>query len=143
MCTIFQQSLQKKYPHISIETLNDLLSVSAKDHQYKHADEKARSDTERRLQSYLLQDIPKQEHDPARRRPDRERMKVVIIGETGSGKSSVSNTLLQKNTFSTSSSATPETTKEQVSTSANNEFLVVDTPGSWTPPKQVSQGSQF
>ena len=128
--------LSRDYPCIPVDQLNDLKEIGASDEQYKRVNANCKKNTDKELSEYLLDEIP----GAVRRELNWPFMTVAVIGASGSGKSSTGNTLLQDKKFKESSSATSETVREQACKSESEPTLtVVDTPGSWELPKQVSK----
>ena len=128
--------LKKKYPCIPEERLTDLKEIAASDEQFERVNANYKKNTDEELSGYLLE---KRSDVEGSSRPS---MVVAVIGASGSGKSATGNTLLQAKKFKESSSATSETVTEQSYISTREPTLtVIDTPGTWKLPKEVSSTS--
>ena len=122
-----------EYSCIPGDQLNDLSEIGASDEQYKRVNANCKRTTDKELSGYLLEKL-RDAHDSSR-----PSLTVAVIGASGSGKSTTGNTLLQDKKFKESSSATSETAREQACKSTYEPTMtVVDTPGSWELPKEVS-----
>ena len=127
--------LTREYSCIPGDQLNDLREIGASDEQYDRVNANCKRNTDKELSGYFLE----KPYDTDRHELSRPSLTVAVIGASGSGKSATGNTLLQDRKFKESSSATSETVREQACKSESEPTLtVIDTPGSWKRPKEVS-----
>ena len=129
----------KTYPHIPRHKLLDLYTIGATREQHQMCDAACKTQVDRRLHSYTLEDAGPGGTSPGGTDPEgaaggaRPRTTMVVVGARGAGKSATGNTLLEEKCFHEGAGADSQTVEECSRLSATDSLLtVIDTPGSWT-----------